>query len=214
MFDPVELNPAYFDRLRKCVTAARDRGIYVGVMLLGGHYQCFGGWRGNPFTRPITRALWTPTLVRWPSATSMRPCAGSLDHRLKRVAVDIPLAGQDHRVGFAVAVALDQPDAVGVVGILRDDQGPRASPPSVDPALEADLVVHEPQAAVGHQPGGSTGAVLAKGFDALEADVARADAGEGAAQSQAARLRDDRLVNRSQTPFYRLDGTSPLITGT
>ena len=31
--------------------AARDRGIYVGVMLFGGNYECRGGWLGNPFHR-------------------------------------------------------------------------------------------------------------------------------------------------------------------
>ena len=48
-FDLTQLDPAYFDRLRKRVTAARDRGIYVAIMLFGGHYECHGGWRGNPF---------------------------------------------------------------------------------------------------------------------------------------------------------------------
>lgn len=40
---------ADFDRLRARVVATRDRGIYVGVMLFGGSYECRGGWRGNPF---------------------------------------------------------------------------------------------------------------------------------------------------------------------
>jgi hypothetical protein len=48
-FDLSRFNDDYFDRLRKRVTAARDRGIYVGVMLFGGYYECTGGWRGNPF---------------------------------------------------------------------------------------------------------------------------------------------------------------------
>jgi len=48
-FDLTKLDPAYFDRLRKRVTAARDRGVYVAIMLFGGHYECHGGWRGNPF---------------------------------------------------------------------------------------------------------------------------------------------------------------------
>ncbi|HLB48771.1 MAG TPA: DUF6298 domain-containing protein, partial [Anaerolineales bacterium] len=48
-FDLTKLNQAYFDSLRARVTAARDRGIYVGVMLFGGSYECRGGWQGNPF---------------------------------------------------------------------------------------------------------------------------------------------------------------------
>lgn len=48
-FDLTRLNQAYFDRLRARVTAARDRGIYVGIMLFGGSYECCGGWQGNPF---------------------------------------------------------------------------------------------------------------------------------------------------------------------
>ena len=49
-----QFNQAYFDRLRTRVMAARDRGIYVGIMLFGGHYECHGGWRGNPSTLAIT----------------------------------------------------------------------------------------------------------------------------------------------------------------
>jgi uncharacterized protein DUF6298 len=48
-FDLTKLNQGYFDRLRARVSAARDRGIYVSVMLFGGSYECRGGWRGNPF---------------------------------------------------------------------------------------------------------------------------------------------------------------------
>lgn len=48
-FDLTRLDQAYFHRLRERVIAARDRGIYVGIMLFGGHYECHGGWRGNPF---------------------------------------------------------------------------------------------------------------------------------------------------------------------
>jgi len=48
-FDLTKLDQAYFDRLRARVTAARDRGVYVGIMLFGGSYECRGGWRGNPF---------------------------------------------------------------------------------------------------------------------------------------------------------------------
>lgn len=47
-FDLTKLDPAYFDRLRARVVAARDAGIYVGIMLFGGSYECRGGWRGNP----------------------------------------------------------------------------------------------------------------------------------------------------------------------
>ena len=48
-FDLTRFDPAYFDRLRARVRAARDRGIYVSIMLFGGSYECRGGWRGNPF---------------------------------------------------------------------------------------------------------------------------------------------------------------------
>lgn len=48
-FDLTKLDPAYFGRLRARVVTARDRGVYVGIMLFGGSYECRGGWRGNPF---------------------------------------------------------------------------------------------------------------------------------------------------------------------
>jgi hypothetical protein len=48
-FDLSRFDEDYFDRLHARVTAARDRGIYVGVMLFGGSYECKAGWRGNPF---------------------------------------------------------------------------------------------------------------------------------------------------------------------
>lgn len=57
-FDLRELNQAYFDRLRQRVIAARDRGIYVSVMLFQGwSVDNLGGkgsgqpWRGHPFHR-------------------------------------------------------------------------------------------------------------------------------------------------------------------
>jgi hypothetical protein len=50
-FDLTKFHQAYFDRLRARATAARDRGVYVGIMLFGGSYECRGGWRGNPFNR-------------------------------------------------------------------------------------------------------------------------------------------------------------------
>ena len=48
-FDLTKLSEEYFKRLRDRVKAAGSRGIYVGVMLFGGNYECEGGWRGNPF---------------------------------------------------------------------------------------------------------------------------------------------------------------------
>jgi hypothetical protein len=48
-FDLTKFNQAYFDRLRTRIIAARDRGIYVSIMLFGGAYECRGGWKGNPF---------------------------------------------------------------------------------------------------------------------------------------------------------------------
>ena len=48
-FDLQKFEESYFQRLRSRVTAARDRGIYVSVMLFGGIYECRGGWTGNPF---------------------------------------------------------------------------------------------------------------------------------------------------------------------
>lgn len=50
-FDLARFNPEYFERLRTRVAAAAQRGIYVGVMLFGGSYECRDGWRGNPFHR-------------------------------------------------------------------------------------------------------------------------------------------------------------------
>lgn len=51
-FDLTKLNPVYFDRLRARVIAARERGVYVGIMLFGGSYEGRGGWRGSPFNAP------------------------------------------------------------------------------------------------------------------------------------------------------------------
>jgi hypothetical protein len=48
-FDLAHFNHDYFARLRSRVIAARERGIYVSVMLFGGSYECRAGWRGNPF---------------------------------------------------------------------------------------------------------------------------------------------------------------------
>src|SRR5919106_1806926 len=50
-FDLAKFDPAYFDRLRARVKAAGDRGIYVSVMLFGGHAEAGPNWTGNPFHR-------------------------------------------------------------------------------------------------------------------------------------------------------------------
>jgi len=52
-FNLNEFDPEYFDRLRSRVTAARDRGIYVSVMLFEGWgvQRIAGGWKGHPFHR-------------------------------------------------------------------------------------------------------------------------------------------------------------------
>jgi len=44
-------NPAYFDRLQRRISAARDRGIYVSIMLFEGWAMQFstGAWEGHPF---------------------------------------------------------------------------------------------------------------------------------------------------------------------
>jgi hypothetical protein len=50
-FDLSRFDPAYFDRLRTRVASARDRGIYVSVMLFEGWGLQFveGGWKAHPF---------------------------------------------------------------------------------------------------------------------------------------------------------------------
>ena len=50
-FDLKKFNPAYFDRLRSRISAARNRGIYVSVMLFEGWALQFslGAWEGHPF---------------------------------------------------------------------------------------------------------------------------------------------------------------------
>ena len=52
-FDVTRLNPAYFDRLRDRVIAARGRGIYVSIMLFDvwglGQYGNLDSWKGHPF---------------------------------------------------------------------------------------------------------------------------------------------------------------------
>jgi hypothetical protein len=47
-FDLEKFNPEYFDRLRSRVIAARDRGIYVGVMLFQG-WSIYNHDYGNPW---------------------------------------------------------------------------------------------------------------------------------------------------------------------
>ena len=50
-FDLTKFDQSYFDRLRRRVVAARDRRIYVGVMLFEGYGTQFLGeaWAGHPF---------------------------------------------------------------------------------------------------------------------------------------------------------------------
>lgn len=50
-FDLTKFNPEYFDRLRRRVAAAREKGIYVSVMLFEGWGLQFasGAWEGHPF---------------------------------------------------------------------------------------------------------------------------------------------------------------------
>lgn len=50
-FDLKKFNPTYFDRLRRRVSAARECGIYVSVMLFEGWAMQFstGAWEGHPF---------------------------------------------------------------------------------------------------------------------------------------------------------------------
>jgi len=52
-FNLKKFNQDYFNRLRARVTAARDRGIYVSVMLFEGWGVQFspGAWEGHPFNR-------------------------------------------------------------------------------------------------------------------------------------------------------------------
>ena len=50
-FDLHQFDPAYFDRLRRRVRAAQNRGIYVGIMLFEGWglQHLPGAWRSHPF---------------------------------------------------------------------------------------------------------------------------------------------------------------------
>ncbi len=52
-FDLSKLNQSYFDRLRSRVIQARDKGIYVSIMLFEGHGMQFSDsawrWKGHPF---------------------------------------------------------------------------------------------------------------------------------------------------------------------
>jgi len=52
-FNLKKFNPAYFERLNRRISAARDRGIYVSVMLFEGWAMQFstGAWEGHPFHR-------------------------------------------------------------------------------------------------------------------------------------------------------------------
>lgn len=48
-FDLSRFNDAYFDRLRARVIAARERGIYVSIMLFEGWALTFASWDYHPF---------------------------------------------------------------------------------------------------------------------------------------------------------------------
>ena len=50
-FDLAKFDDAYFERLRSRVAAARDRGIYVSIMLFEGWAMQFaaGAWESHPF---------------------------------------------------------------------------------------------------------------------------------------------------------------------
>jgi len=50
-FNLKKFNPAYFDRLRRRVSAACDRGVCVSIMLFEGWAMQFstGAWEGHPF---------------------------------------------------------------------------------------------------------------------------------------------------------------------
>ena len=52
-FNLKQYDPAYFDRLRARVTVARDRGIYVSIMLFEGWGLQFSpdAWKSHPFNR-------------------------------------------------------------------------------------------------------------------------------------------------------------------
>jgi len=50
-FDLAQLDPAYFERLRARVEAARKREIYVSIMLFGGYKEVAPNWTGSPFHR-------------------------------------------------------------------------------------------------------------------------------------------------------------------
>lgn len=51
-FDLTRFNPEYFDRMRQRIIAARDRGMYVSVMLFEGfELQFYDAWNGHPFNR-------------------------------------------------------------------------------------------------------------------------------------------------------------------
>jgi Family of unknown function (DUF6298)/Putative collagen-binding domain of a collagenase len=51
-FDLLKFNPDYFDRMRARIIAARERGIYVSVMLFEGwELQFTDAWKYHPFNR-------------------------------------------------------------------------------------------------------------------------------------------------------------------
>jgi hypothetical protein len=52
-FDLTRYDPEYFDRMRTRVSAARDRGIYVSILLFEGwELQYTDAWRFHPFNGP------------------------------------------------------------------------------------------------------------------------------------------------------------------
>jgi hypothetical protein len=69
-FDLMKFEPVYFQRLRSRVEAARDRGIYVSIMLFGGYQEADPNWTGNPLHRDnnIIASLWLKRAFGLPSS--------------------------------------------------------------------------------------------------------------------------------------------------
>ncbi|MCC6445844.1 MAG: carbohydrate-binding protein [Armatimonadetes bacterium] len=84
-YDLSRFDPQYFDRLRQRISAARDRGIYVSIMLFEGWGMQFvpDAWRSHPFhpenniniipgnDDPAGKGLWIHTMAN-PAITALQ----------------------------------------------------------------------------------------------------------------------------------------------
>jgi hypothetical protein len=113
-FDLTLFNQTYFDRVRSCVVAARDKGIYASVMLFNGFSiegkGNVGGdpWQGHPFNpknnvNGIDGGEWKPVgdAFTWtPEIRGLDSNSRSLEIRFPSPNFEFPRGGRMGRLAF------------------------------------------------------------------------------------------------------------------